>query len=401
MRAGVTPTPRRGGVAAVPGGAFEPDASARAIPYRFGLAAVIGIPLLFGLLETTQRSFRMAGDAGPMRWDDALVMTLPRWLLLIPLSFGVVRICARFPLGVPAWRRRLPLHLVAGVLFTVAHLAACVVTYGFIIEGMPNRFAFRLSYLLTQYLAIDLLIYWAIVGSWSALQFYGESRTRELAASKLEARLAQARLDALRAQIQPHFLFNTLNTVSVLAMKGDRATVARVLDCLCELLRITIRTDVSPVAPLAHELAILDLYLEIQRVRFSDRLTVVQEIGEGTREASFPSLTLQPLVENAMQHGISARPGPGSVRIVARRDGERLRVEVHDSGPGFPSPSDPASGRGVGLENTRARLEHLYGPAHRFEQGDSPEGGAFVAITLPFECESSGATPAPAGPAPA
>ncbi|MFN0152014.1 MAG: sensor histidine kinase [bacterium] len=395
------PPPATGATASAPREALEPESSARAIPYRYGVAAVISIPLLFGLLETTQISLRRLGGADPMRWDAALVMTLPRWLLLIPLAFAVVKLCARFPLGVRAWHRSVPLHLVASLVFTVAHLAACVVTYGFIIEGIPNQFAFRLRHLLTQYLAIDLLIYWAIVGSWSAFRFYSESRARELASSKLEAMLAQARLDALRAQIQPHFLFNTLNTVSVLAMKGDRATVARVLECLSELLRITIRQDVSPIAPLSRELAILDLYLEIQRVRFSDRLTVVQEIGEGTREASFPSLTLQPLVENAMQHGISASPGPGSVRIVARRDGENLRVEVHDSGPGFPSERGLEAGRGVGLENTRSRLEHLYARAHRFELGHSPDGGAFVAITIPFAIGSPAAAPIAAGLAPA
>ena len=369
----------------------------KASPFRFSFAiAAVGAALLFGLLETAQLAVRSAAEQNPVAWSDALRLTLPRWLLLAPLALAVRRLCARFPLDGPRRGRRILVHLAASLLFAAAHLAACVIVYGFLIEGMPNRFPLRFGRLFTVYLASDLLIYWGIVGAWSAVHFFRVSRARELAATQLAADLSRARLEALRAQLNPHFLFNTLNTISVLARSGDRDAVVRMLASLSDLLRVALDRDLPHEIPLEREIAFLEGYLEIQSTRFSDRLTVRREIDPDTLGALVPSLVLQPLVENAVQHGVASRPGPGSVRIAARRSGERLRLEVHDSGRGFAAAHDEAraearAGRnGIGLDNTRARLAQFYGDAHAFESGNSPEGGAFVAISIPFRCEPGG-----------
>jgi sensor histidine kinase YesM len=202
-----------------------------------------------------------------------------------------------------------------------------------------------------------------------------------VAVSRLEARLTQAQLDALRAQLHPHFLFNALNATSVLARKGDSERVMRMLGSLGDLLRASLDRGLPHEVPLERELDLLDRYAEIQTTRFGDRVRFEREVDAAALRVLVPSMILQPLVENAVRHGIEARPGNGCVTIRARRDGEALRLEVRDTGPGF---CGGGVEHGVGLSNTRARLEHLYGEKHRFEIGNVEGGGAFVAMTIPW-----------------
>jgi sensor histidine kinase YesM len=183
-------------------------------------------------------------------------------------------------------------------------------------------------------------------------------------------------------QLNPHFLFNTLNAISVLALKGDRQNVVRMLARLSDLLRLALE-NAEQVVPLSEELVFLQPYVEIEQVRFRDRLQVVQDIDPDTLDAEVPSLFLQPIVENAVRHGIAQRPGPGLIEIRARRAGDTLALEVLDTGPGFGDGPDLARG-GVGLANARARLEQLYGRAQRLELLTAPSGGAMVRVVLPF-----------------
>jgi sensor histidine kinase YesM len=237
---------------------------------------------------------------------------------------------------------------------------------------------------LTLYFAIDLLIYGAIVGLWYATHYARELRQRELAASQLQASLSEARLQALRAQLNPHFLFNTLNAISVLALKGEREPVAHTLSLLSDLLRLSLDTALPQEVPLARELQFVDRYLEIQRVRFPDRLRVERQIDDAALDGLVPSLILQPLVENAVLHGVSLTRGPGEIRIgAACRDG-RLVLRVHDTGPGFGD--DPAEG--IGLRNTRARLEQLYASTQRLAYGND-DRGAWVSIEVPYRPSGS------------
>jgi LytS/YehU family sensor histidine kinase len=300
--------------------------------------------------------------------------------------------------------RRVPIHAIAAVSFCLAHLTACVVVYGFLIEGVPNRFSFRLQHLLTVYFAMDVLVYGSIVGVWSAVRSSQLSRERELAATRLRAGLVEAKLDGLRAQLNPHFLFNALNATATMALRGENEAVVRMLERLGGLLRVSVDPDLPREISLDRELAILDQYLGIQEVRFGDRLTVLREIEPEAREALVPAMILQPLVENAIQHGVARRPGAGRIRIRAQVTGKWLRLEVHDdgfgwaceAGAGLPvgqtgeasrialeSPNEDPARRGIGLNNTVSRLEYLYGSEFRLERLRSSDGGAAVIVHLP------------------
>ncbi|MGH9935785.1 MAG: sensor histidine kinase, partial [Blastocatellia bacterium] len=205
----------------------------------------------------------------------------------------------------------------------------------------------------------------------------------ELKAAQLEASLTQAQLDALRMQIHPHFLFNTLNTVSVL-MRNDAEAANRVLVRLSELLRLTLDKAGRHQAPLQEELEFLDLYLEIERTRFQDRLSVRTDIDPATLDALAPTLILQPLVENAIRHGIAPYVKQGLIEIRARRQGRQLELQVRDSGPGLSNFRRTATAQGIGLANTRSRLEQLYRGEHQFTLDDATGGGLLVTIRLPF-----------------
>jgi sensor histidine kinase YesM len=202
---------------------------------------------------------------------------------------------------------------------------------------------------------------------------------------RLEAGLAQARLAALRAQLDPHFLFNTLNAVSALALRGEREGVVKALSTLSDLLRATLGGAPTQEVALSDELALLDRYLEIQRLRFSDRLSVVRDIDASVLDAAVPAMLLQPLVENAIKHGIGARPEGMRIEIHARRVDAMVVLQVRDTGPGFGRRDSPeTNGQGIGLANTRERLAQLYGTTQRLECRDAEGQGGVVEVALPY-----------------
>jgi two-component system, LytTR family, sensor kinase len=227
-----------------------------------------------------------------------------------------------------------------------------------------------------------VVYYWAIVLAWWAVLFQQMYRAQRVAAAELEASLTAARLDALRAQLQPHFLFNTLNAISVLA--GEDATKAkRMVVRLADLLRLTLAEGGRQEVRLAEELELLERYLDIQRARFEDRLRVHFDIEPGTRNVLVPVLLLQPLVENAIRHGVDPSIDGGTIAVVARREHDQLQLEVRDNGRGLSTPgAEPRDG--VGLANTRARLAHLYGDRQALSLTTPAEGGTAVVISLPF-----------------
>ena len=234
------------------------------------------------------------------------------------------------------------------------------------------------------------LIYAGVLATGVALDAARRRRDAELGRAQLETQLAHAQLSALRAQLQPHFLFNTLSAAVALARAGDTDATARVLVLLGELLRQLLRSDAPQEIPLREELALLETYLEIQRVRFGDRLQIGWAIADDVREALVPQLVLQPLVENALQHGIARRTRAGRLDITAARRGDQLRLTVCDDGPGVAPSFSLADATGVGLRNTRERLRRLYG-----ERGDLglATAGALttVAVELPIRTEAAGA----------
>ena len=224
--------------------------------------------------------------------------------------------------------------------------------------------------------------YMVVVAAHYAFDYYQKYRERDLRALELEGRLTQAELQNLKMQIHPHFLFNTLNTISVLMIKDTRAA-NRVLVRLSELLRMALDNVSTQEVALKEELDFLGRYLEIEQTRFEDRLTVQMNIEPGVLDASVPNLILQPLVENAIRHGVAPMLTPGTIEISARRENGNLRLEVSDNGSGLPN-NKQNTREGVGLANTRARLLQLYAQNHTFEAGNAPGGGLVVSIVIPF-----------------
>ncbi len=302
------------------------------------------------------------------------------WAFLTPAIIALYR---RNPL----WRRpfrSVPLHLAAAVGFAALVIAATPPGP----DASPSPYSSRLASDLPPRAGTYLLV----VAALAVLDVARQARLAALRAARLETQLAEARLSTLRTQLHPHFLFNTLNGLLPL-ITADPDAAGRVLVQLGDLLRASFRPGASPLVPLAEEVDFLRRYLALEATRFHDRLTVRLDVAPETLGASVPSLVLQPLVENAVKHGVSLRPGPGSVRLSARRDGGTLVVEVgNDAAPEDAAPASTSNG--VGLANTRARLAQLYGEAASLEAGPGTQGEFVSVLRLPW---SVAAKPAGAG----
>ncbi|HST19615.1 MAG TPA: histidine kinase, partial [Blastocatellia bacterium] len=232
----------------------------------------------------------------------------------------------------------------------------------------------------------DFLTYSVIVGIYYAFNYYQKYREREVRALQLEGRLAQAELQNLKMQLHPHFLFNTLHAISVL-MQEDVQAANRMLVRLGDLLRMTLDNVGTHEVSLKQELEFLQGYLEIEQTRFQDRLTICMDVDPLVLDARVPNLILQPLVENAIRHGIAPRASSGKLEIRAAREDGSIRLEVQDNGLGLPEADEANVLKGVGLSNTRARLEQLYGPKHQFKMSNAEGGGLLVSILIPFRID--------------
>ena len=306
------------------------------------------------------------------------------WFALSPLLLWLAK---KFPFEAERWKSSVFVHIVASVV--VAFFQLAIDTFLLTRLGYPPNRQFQSFLEAYQYfiyinLHFGLLIYWGIVGIKSAYSYYQKYRERELVASKLEARLAQSRLQVLKGQLQPHFLFNTLNAISELIYK-DQEAAERMLGDLSDLLRLSFeKLEVQEIS-LKQELEFLKKYLEIEQMRFHDRLRVEMEISPETLDASVPNMILQPLVENAIKHGIAPRSTGGKIRIGAVRNNGSLELSVADNGIGVPFNDIGNVSEGVGLSNTRRRLKHLYGERQKFELKTADASGLKVNLTIPFK----------------
>jgi len=279
----------------------------------------------------------------------------------------------------------IPSHLAVLVGFSILHTSWNAVTRQIIyaIFGlghydygiMPTRYFMEFP--------MDVIVYALFVSLVMLIDHYGASRDREVQVARLEGELNSLRLATLESQLQPHFLFNALNTVSSV-MYDDLAAADSMLASLADLLRRTLRPSSGPEVSLHQELETLDLYLTIMRARFADRLTVDVDIADDVRCAGVPPLLLQPLVENALKHGDPGPSIPAHVALRARRSGDDLVLEVQDNGPGITGSPDAMIGKGIGLGNTRRRLDHLYGDGDRLVLRNAPSGGLGVTVRIPF-----------------
>lgn len=323
------------------------------------------------LLFTWQVWLDYAYAGMPVSWPLALAVSAAGWFAWAPLIPLVEWLGHRWPLR----RGRL-------VLGVAVHVPASVIVA--VLKSTVDRDVAALilgvshvpSTLLELYMA--LATYWIILGVAAALQQARDRREQEIREAQLEAELARARLDALKLRLQPHFLFNTLNALAGL-MREDVEAADRMLSRLSDLLRLTLdRADVQEV-PLKEELDFTRLYLGIQEARFGPRLTISVEADPDSLGVPVPSLVLQPLVENAFQHGVAAETGPVHVAVRASRRDGHVVIDVEDDGPG--PPEDPPGG--VGLTTTRSRLARLYGHDAALTLATAPRGGALATLTVP------------------
>ena len=353
-------------------------------PRRIGLPLIAGVSSALGLFSTFQAYNYVAlftPDEPSFVMLFALNMTYWwAWALLVP---GVLWMARRFHLGRQTWKTSLGAHVAGVVAFVAAHTVLTVTCRVIIMSSMGRESSWLSEMQRLFFLNFDweMMTYWAIVGLSHALDYHRESQDRALTAAQLETRLAEAKLQALQRQLHPHFLFNTLHTISAL-MHRDTEAADAMLARLSDLLRLTLDRIAVQEVSLREELEFIDKYLEIERTRFGGRLQVSMAIDPNTLDALVPNLLLQPLVENAIRHGIAAKVGGGRMEVTARRDGSNLVLFVRDNGPGLPEEKREALNSGV--SNTRSRLEHLYRDRFRFEFNEPMCGGLAVTIVIPF-----------------
>ncbi|MCI0695279.1 histidine kinase [candidate division KSB1 bacterium] len=336
-----------------------------------------------GLFSASQIYIRYAynSDTSPT-WRQALSVAMPDWYawgMLSPFIFWFAR---RFPLERKKRGRRLFIHFFAGVFFSFSKMVLEYMVLWRMI-GLPMREVSPVA------LQQNLLIYAAIVGIIYAFDYYGKYREHEVKASQLQAQLAQAQLQALKMQLHPHFLFNTLHAISTLIHK-DVEAADRMIARLSDLLRLSLENLGVQEVTLKHELEFLERYLEIEQIRFGDRLTVRMNIEPEALDGMVPNFILQPIVENAIRHGIAPRAAHGHIEIHAKRENGQLQLEVHDDGPGLPESKRETLKEGVGLANTQARLQQLYAAAHRFELFNAEAGGLVVRLSIPLRMANDG-----------
>jgi len=299
------------------------------------------------------------------------------WALLTPFVFRYV---SRFPLTKRIQGRRALWHLLGAGLTSSIQMTVvvCLVALSEWVVDRAARLVTPREMLFM--LSTNLVIYAVLLSIHYLISTRREQRLRE---EQMAERLARSELQNLRMQLQPHFLFNTLHAIGVLMMR-DAQTARRMLVRLSELLRLTLDHQAAQEVTLRQELEFLAAYLEIERTRFQDKLTVQMEIEAATLEAAVPSLLLQPLVENAIRHGVARRAEAGLVVIRATQQNGCLQLEVRDNGPGMRTEIQPGIGPGIGLATTQARLEQLYRAAQQFEIADAAEGGLRVTVRIPW-----------------
>jgi two-component sensor histidine kinase len=333
---------------------------------------------LLGLSFASQFYISSAKAGLDVTWRQAVNYALGDWYVFALLSVPVIHLARRFRFEGGNWGRSFAVHAAGGVVFSAAYmvLRAWVGQWQ---SQAPFQDVFRP--LLVKTWHFNLLIYWGIVVVSHAFAYYRKYRERELRASELEKRLAQAKLQALQMQLNPHFLFNTLHSISSL-MHKDVEAADKMIARLSDLLRAALAGADTQEVSLQRELELLRLYLSIEQIRFGSRLTVKMNIAPDTLEAQVPNLVLQPLVENAIRHGIEPRARPGCIELRAERQDDRLSLVVSDDGAGVGA--NGTIKEGVGLSNTRSRLRELYGPAHRVELVPGQEGGVRSEMNIPF-----------------
>lgn len=322
----------------------------------------------------------------PISWERALTINLSFyyiWACIAPLVFWLGK---RYQFERKGWIKALLIHLPTSIILSAIQLLIAEVVFQsfrpYPLKLFETFRAIQFSFAFNFHM--NLLTYWVILGIGSIREYYRRYRDRELRNAQLEAQLTQAQLQALKMQLHPHFLFNTLNTISSLMHKNVQ-DADRVLARLGDLLRASLGNSGVHEVALREELEFLRRYLEIEQIRFGDRLKVEIRVDPDLLDLKVPNFILQPLVENSIRYAVSSRNTGGQIQITATRENERLTLHVKDDGPGLTTEHGVMDSNGVGLQNTRARLQQLYGNDHEFVFRNHPREGVDVSIIIPVQ----------------
>jgi signal transduction histidine kinase len=344
-----------------------------------------------GFFFGAQIYFSAAVTHRDVSWAQALYWSFTDWYEFALLAPVILWTCRRFRFERGSWPRALAIHLCVGLLLAGVHVVLCAAADVFQgwFTAKPVVFAKSLRGILYNRTHYNLAVYAVVVCGWHAWDYYRKFREREAQAAELTVRLAQAQLQALRMQLNPHFLFNTLNAVSSLMLK-DVFAANKMLTRLGDLLRLTLEKSDQQEVLLRQEIEFLQRYLDIEQIRFGERLQLKMEVEPSTLEAAVPNLILQPLVENAIRHAIEPQEAGGQIVLRSTRDNGRLVLQVSDNGPGLtPETAKVAEGSEatrarIGLNNTRERLHKLYGENQQFDLTENTMGGVTARLSIPF-----------------
>ncbi len=347
---------------------------------RFPWLPVLGAALVIGVLSATGAASMQVMEARPIEFWPTVVSTIPSWIFWGFAARPIFALTRRVPPGPPLRLRNLLVHALLAMTLVLAQTLLIVwltrLMYPLVVRD--RSWPFLLGAFLSSRGLWNLLLYAGLVTLFQSIFTRNALRRRELSAAQLETELARAQLHALQLQLQPHFLFNTLHAIGVLT-QDEPARATRMIASLGDLLRGSLDHRATKEITLEKELALLEHYLDIESVRFSDRLQVSIDVPASLRQYLVPTFSLQPLVENAVRHGIARRVGPSTLRIAAMTTGDRLRLTVWNDGP----PVDfGAMEEGVGLATTRDRLQRLYGEEGRLELVNR-DHGVEVALEVP------------------
>jgi two-component sensor histidine kinase len=348
------------------------------------IAAASLVPALLNAFTSYMNS--RFGARGSADWGDVIFFG-SEWLFLGALSPITYVLARRYPLRRESAGRAIAVHF-AGALVLCIGWASLGVSLSLLLKRYPTQEGLLRSYLgwsLTS-LPWSVFMYFTILGCIYAFTYYREARERESQQARLAAQLAEARLGALRMQLNPHFLFNSLNAIAVLVRDQNTRDASRMLELLSGVLRQVLLSEKRQEVTLDEELRFIEQYLAIEQVRFSDRLQVRWSIEPKARDALVPAFILQPLVENAVRHGVAKLSEGGVIEVTARESGGDLVLSVRDNGAGY----RPASDAGVGLANTRARLETLFGKAAQLQVVRAEGGGTFANVCFPLRRRDDG-----------
>ena len=373
------------------------DPSGRAPHKRWKrLALIWGIWTFIGIVFTLQSYFTSFRSERPVPLIDSLYLQMT-WSYLWALATPLV-LCAatRLPIERNNWVRSALLHIPFSIV-----LSACLTALGHVLlwlywgwsQGRPFSFE-RMGRFVIANFSEGIGIYLLIALTSYSISYYKRYREGQVKTLQLEAQLSQAQLQALKMQLHPHFLFNTLHSISAL-LNRDTDSARKMITRLGDFLRLTLDNSGRQEVTLQQEIEFLTCYLEIEQIRFQDRLVTRLDVPPQTLDAKVPNLILQPIVENAIRHGIAPRSTPGLIEIGVEQRNGNLRIQIRDNGPGLPEHRTVSDlfQRGLGLANTETRLERLYGAEHTFDFSNSAAGGLVVTLEIPFHKDDHAPTP--------